>query len=103
MLEHLDTLSQMLTALGLTAAALSATKRFWERRRWLNFRQRVSEWTDSMVAIGIRLDEGLTDKEWQAECEIMLTDVGFTPLEIPTLLDLAVVVAKGISSSKFLA
>jgi hypothetical protein len=102
MLELLSHLSQVLAALGVGAAVLAALRRVLQQRRWDRFKQRASEWTDDLLDVGIRLDKRLTEIEWQSECEVMLTDVGFTPLEIHQILDVAVIVAKGIASTRFL-
>jgi hypothetical protein len=55
-----------------------------------------------MLAVGIRIDSRLADEEWRYECEIMLADVGFTPVEICQILDISIVVAKGTASTRFL-
>lgn len=102
MLDDLSSLAQILTTLGLTAAALSFARRVVERRRWERYRRRVNDWTDSMFSIGIRIDKRLTEEEWQCECEIMLAASGFTPTEIAALLPSSVVLAKGTASTKFL-
>ncbi|RIK76459.1 MAG: hypothetical protein DCC68_19325 [Planctomycetota bacterium] len=103
MLDELNFISQILAALGVTAAVLSGIRRALERRRWEAFRCTVNEWTDDMLAVGIRIDKRLTEEEWQSECEAMLTNVGFTPIEVTAMLPVSIVVAKGVSSTKFLA
>jgi hypothetical protein len=103
MLEQLGSLSQILATLGVSAAAMAAVRRYLENRRWDNYKRRVVEWTDDMLAVGIRIDKSLDDGEWRSECESMLSDVGFTPLEIHQVLEVSLVVAKGIASTRFLS
>ncbi len=103
MLEHLGSLSQILTTLGVSAAVVAAVRRYLDQRRWDKYKCRVMQWTDDMLAVGIRVDKSLDDGEWRAECENMLSDVGFTPLEIHQVFEVSLVVAKGIASTKFLA
>lgn len=102
MLEDLGSISQILAALGVSAAVLAAFRRFVEKRRWDRFKRRTSQWTDDLLVVGIRLDKRLAEEEWQSECETLLADVGYTPLEIHQILGVAVVVAKGIASTRFL-
>jgi hypothetical protein len=102
MFEQLGSLSQILAALGAGTALLAVVKRYFEQRRWDKFKRRVVEWTDNMLAVGIRIDSRLADEEWRYECEIMLADVGFTPVEICQILDISIVVAKGTASTRFL-
>lgn len=102
MLENLGSVSQILAALGESAAVLAAFRRFVEKRRWDRFKRRANEWTDDLLEVGIRFDKRFADEEWQSECEILLADVGYTPLEIHQILGVAVVVAKGIASTRFL-
>jgi hypothetical protein len=101
-LEFLGNLSQALAALGLVTVILSMLKRSFERRRWREFRYRMDEWTDRLRNAGMRLDSTSSDEVWRAECERKLFNAGFSPLEIPQVLDLSVAVAKELATSKFL-
>jgi len=49
---------------------------------------------------GSRHPSELSEDEWKVECERMLSDVNFSPLQIEQLLDTSVVVAKGIVAEK---
>jgi hypothetical protein len=102
MLEQFGELSQILAALGISAAILAALRRYVDQRRWDKFKHSVTAWTHDMLAVGIRIEKQFTDDEWRSECERMLADVGFTPIEIQQIIELALVVAKGIASSRFL-
>lgn len=101
-LEFLGNLSQALAALGLATVLLSVLKRSAERRRWREFRAQMDRWTDRLRIAGMRLELGSSDDVWKAECERKLFHAGFSPLEIPQLLDISVAVAKELAASKFL-
>ncbi len=93
-------LVRVLAGLGLVTVLLAYLKRFAERRCWRNFKKSVHDWVDRFVESEKRRLSQLSEDEWQAACEGMLTDANFTPLEIKQVLEIAVVVAKGIAADK---
>lgn len=100
-LTQLDSLAQILAGFGVITVLLAILKRNAERRCWRNFKVRVDDWTNRLHEAERRLVD-LDDDEWKAECERMLTDSKFSPLEIIQILDASVIVAKGIAANKFL-
>jgi hypothetical protein len=94
-------LARILAGFGLITVLLAILKRNAERRCWRNFKMRVDDWVDRLRESGNHHPRELDDDEWKAECERMLTDAKFSPLEINQVLDTAVIVAKGIAADKF--
>ncbi len=95
-------LARILAGFGLVTVLLAILKRNAERRCWRNFKVRVHDWINYLRATENARRPDLDD-EWKAECERMLSDSKFSPLEIKHLLDTAVIVAKQIAAEKFVA
>lgn len=91
----------LVSGLGLTTILLAYLRRVTQRRAWRLFKKSVDDWVDRLVESGYRDANELSADEWKAACERMLTDANFSPLEIKEVLDVAVVVAKGIAAEKF--
>jgi len=94
-------LARILAGFGLITVLLAILKHNAERRCWRNFKVRVDDWTDRLRETEKRHPRELADDEWKAECERMLTDSKFSPIEITRILDTSVIVAKGIAADKF--
>lgn len=92
-------LVQLFGGLGLATIALAYLKAAVERRRWQNFRRRMEYWVEQELEAD-RHPKNLTDQDWMIECEPELFNAGFTPIQIETLLDTAVIVAKGRAAAK---
>lgn len=93
-------LVRVLAGLGLVTVLLAYLKRMAERRCWRNFKESVHDWVDRFEkSENTRLNQ-LSEDEWKTVCERMLTDANFSPLEIRQVLDIAVVVVKGIAADK---
>jgi hypothetical protein len=99
-LAPLGDLARILAGLGFITVLLAILKRNGERRCWRNFKVRVTEWTYDVGESERRRLPDLDD-EGKAECERMLWDSKFSPLEINQVLDTSVIVAKGIAAEKF--
>ena len=99
-LKSLGDVARILAGFGVVTVLLAYLKHTLERRRWRNFKENVDDWVNLLVESGIRHPNELSEDEWKAECERMLTDAGFSPLQVKQLLDVGVVVAKGIATDK---
>ena len=95
-------LVRVLAGVGLITVLLAYLKRTAERRCWRSFKASVNDWSQRLVEAENRHPDQLSDDEWKIECERMLTDANFSPLEIKQILDISVVVAKGIAVDKIL-
>ena len=91
---------RILAGLGCVTVFLAYLKTWIERRRWRRFKLSVHQWVDNIYEVGDTHPEEFSDDQWRAECERMLTDANFSPLDIRHLVDIAVVVAKGIAADK---
>lgn len=100
-LTPLVSMAQILAGFGLITVLLAVLKRNSERRCWRIFKARVEDWTDRLRDSGHRHPRDLDEDEWKAECERMLSDSRFSPLEIHQILDASVIVAKGIAADKY--
>lgn len=98
-LKPMADLAQILAGFGLITVLLAILKRNAERRCWRNYKLRVDDWANRLRDAASH-HPGEDAEEWKAECERMLTDARFSPLEINSVLDTAVVVAKGIVADK---
>lgn len=94
-------LARILAGFGLITVLLAILKRNAERRCWRRYKVCVGDWIDRLRETENRHPRDLDDDQWKAECERMLTDSKFSPLEINQILDTSVVVAKGIAADKF--
>lgn len=94
-------LAQIFAGLGLVTVLLAVLKRNLERRYWRDFKRRAADWIDRLRDTENRHPQDLSNDEWTAACERMLTDSKFSPLEIREILDTSVVVAKGIAANQF--
>ena len=99
-LKILDDVVGILAGLGLVAIFLGYFKHTAERRCWRNFKKRVHDWVDQLLESESRHPNEIQPDEWKVECERMLTDANFSPLQIRQVLDVSVVVAKGITADK---
>jgi len=79
-------LARILAGLGLITVLLAILKRNAERRCWRSFKVRVDDWIGRLRESENRHPRELDDNEWRAECERMLTDSKFSPLEINQIL-----------------
>ncbi|MCG8587002.1 MAG: hypothetical protein MI757_20035 [Pirellulales bacterium] len=93
--------ARILAGLGLVTILLATLKRNAERRCWRRFKQGAEDWLDRLAEMERRHPRQLEEDEWKAECERILNDAKFSPLEINQVLELSVVVAKGIAAEKF--
>ena len=93
-------LARILTGFGLITILLAILKRNAERRCWRNFKLAVDDWMERLRESEVRHPRDMEADEWKAECERMLTDAGFSPLEIHQVLETAVIAAKGIAADK---
>ena len=94
-------LARILAGFGVVTVLLAILKRNEERRSWRRFKFQVHDWIDRLRETENRHPRDLDDNQWKAECERMLTDSRFSPLEINQLLETSIVVAKGIAADKF--
>ena len=94
-------LARILAGFGLITVLLAILKRNADRRCWRSFKMHVDDWIDRLREAEQRHPRELDDDEWKAECERMLTDSKFSPIEIHQILDTSVIVAKGIAADKF--
>jgi hypothetical protein len=95
-------LAQAFAGLGLTTVLLAVLKRNLERRFWRDFKRRAGDWIDRLRETENRRPLDLSNDEWMSECERMLADSKFSPLEIHQILNTSVIVAKGIAADRFL-
>jgi len=91
---------RLLAGLGLVTIFLAQLKHVAKRRCWRMFKQAVHDWVDRSVESEHQHPNELSEDEWKSECERMLTHANFGPLEVNQILDVAVIVAKGIASEK---
>ena len=98
-IESLKSLTQVLAGFGLVTVLLAWIKHIVERRRWQKFKRLTKKAIDRLIE-SERYPQSLSETEWKIECEQLLTDANFGPLEIETLLETAVIVAKGVSAEK---
>lgn len=66
---------------------------YWNRLRWHWFQTRVRAWAREET-----LFDDLSEEEWKSLAALTLSKAEFTPAEVKSLLDLAVLVAKGRTS-----
>ncbi|WP_146445145.1 hypothetical protein [Botrimarina colliarenosi] len=100
-LTPLVDLARILGGFGLVTVFLAVAKRIAERRRWRAYKSKVAGWLTDLAEAETRHPKELTDHEWQADCEEMLGEVGFSPFESHELLGTAVTVAKKKASERF--
>ena len=115
-LKPMADLVQILAGLGLVTAALAYAKYYLERHHWDQFKQQANDWLDRQVALkeGWSGESGRESEEAPAEqrvfqedsltiiVEKMLSDAGFTPLQIQQLLGTALLIVRGTATDKFL-
>lgn len=101
-LTPLGDVARILAGFGLVAVFLGYLKHTAERRCWRHFKDSVHDWVDRLVEAQSRHPSEIMEEEWKVVCERMLTDANFSPLQINQLLDVSVVVAKGIVADKIL-
>ena len=84
--------------LGLAAVfgaiLLAVLKRNAQLRQWRNFKDDLEEWAAALLSTHNRHPKELSNDDWRAECETMLYDAQFTPIDITQIMDLAIIVAK---------
>lgn len=93
-------LVRVFAGLGLVTILLAYLKRIAERHRWQTYKSLVDDWMDRLIESENQHPNELTEIEWNAACERILTNAGFGPLEINQLLGTAIVVAKGMVADK---
>ncbi|MEX2316690.1 MAG: hypothetical protein WD669_06035 [Pirellulales bacterium] len=98
--ESLKSLAQVLAGFGLVTVLLSWLKHSWEVRKWTKYKEIAENWADRVLESQFKHPNELSELEWKIECEEMLDDAGFDPVQMNLLMDLAVTVAKGISTDK---
>lgn len=102
MLTPITVVIQILSGLGLIAAASAYIRHFFERRCWRNYKMRVDDWIDRLEKSAGRHPKEIDEHDWRVECERMLYDSNFRPSQIQQLLDTSVIVAKGIAADRVL-
>lgn len=93
-LTPLVDLARILGGFGLVTVFLAVLKRWTERRRWRAYKAKVSIWISDLIEAQSRHPKELSDHEWRADCEELLSRSGFSPLESKDLLEMAVIAAK---------
>jgi hypothetical protein len=107
---------QVLAGLGLVTAALGYAKYRLERHHWEQFKGRINIWLDRQVELKERIaDESRSEHDGSAATPItlrddvltiviekMLSDSGFTPLEVQQLFPTALLIVKASAADKFL-
>lgn len=76
------------------AILVAVLKRYAQLRRWRHFKDDLEDWAAALVSKHDRHPKQLSDGDWRAECETMLSDAQFTATEISQIMDLAIIVAK---------
>jgi hypothetical protein len=99
-LKPLTDIVQVLAGLGLVTVTLAVAKHFVERRAWRRYKLAVDDWINRLDKLGGKHPKELEEHDWRVECERMLSDANFSPLQVVQLLDAAVIVAKGIAADK---
>ncbi len=100
-LTHMVALVQIVAGLGLVTILLAVLKQYGDRIRWRRFKLLVKEWVEGLWETEEIHPDELAANEWKVRCEQFLMKARFSPLESQQLLDMAVVVARGIVSEKF--
>ncbi len=99
-LKQLSDVAKALAGLGFVTVLLAVIKHRVERRCWQSFKRIAHDWVERLIEGGDRHPDELSEHDWKAECERMLSDANFSPLQITQLLQVAVVVAMDIASEK---
>jgi hypothetical protein len=100
-LNSLNILSQALAGFGLVTALLAVAKHLVERRSWRRYKKKVRDWVGELRETEEYHPKELTDDEWRIVCERLLTDAGYSPVVINEMLEMAVVVARGVAADSF--
>ncbi len=109
-------LVQILAGLGLVTAALAYSKYYLERHHWDQFKQQADDWLDRQVALKESWPggPGRESEEWPTELRVfqedsltiivekMLSNAGFTPLQIQQLFPTSLLIVRGMATDKFL-
>ena len=107
---------QILAGLGVVTIALGFAKYSAERRCWRRFKRRANAWVNRQVELkdeapeqpsadsaDIHSDFAVFEKDiLTVVVEDMLTDAGFTPLQAQQLLDMSLLLIRGMAADKFL-
>jgi hypothetical protein len=107
---------QVLAGLGVVTTVLGILKYSFERRCWRRFKRDANDWIGRKVelkALGyvepIVGEDGtsfqppaLEDEVLTVVVEDMLSDAGFTPAQTQQLLQMSIVIVKGMAADKFL-
>jgi len=101
-LTPLVNLVRVLAGVGLVTIMLANLKRAAEKRCWQKYKALVEIRIDYLIKEQNRHPKELTELEWKVECERLLTDARFGPMEVQQVLEPAVIVAKGIAADKVL-
>lgn len=102
-LKPLGDVASILAGFGLVTVFLAYLKHTAERRCWRNFKESVHDWVERLIKSQNRHPKELGEDEWKAVCERLLTDANFSPLQLTQVLEVSVVVAKGIAADKVFA
>jgi hypothetical protein len=98
LLSQADTVAGLLSTLGVLAFAYSILRDARQRRLWRRFKRNVRDWVVLCHRSTNDLHpEYLDDRALQAMCEELLTTVGFTPMEIRDMIDVAGIVVRRIA------
>jgi hypothetical protein len=115
-LKPMADLVQILAGLGLVTAALAYARYYLERHHWDQFKRQAANWLDRQVALkeswpgesDRESEESLTEQRVFQEdsltviVEKMLSNAGFTPLQIQQLLPTSLLIVRGMATDKFL-
>ena len=99
-IESLKSFAQVLAGFGLVTIVLAYLKHAAERRCWRTYKWLAEKWIDELIRVHEVHPNELTETQWRAEVEQLLTDAKFGPLQIQQLLETAVVVAKGMANER---
>lgn len=96
----LKSVAEVLAGLGLVTILLAVLKRAAERRNWNDFKRRAQDWIDDLIEADEKHPKEFSDAEWQFEVERLLSDSNFGPLEIQQLLEIGVIIARGLAAER---
>ena len=102
LLTPLKDVVAVLSGLGLVTVLLAYLKHSAERKCWRDFKRQADDFAVRFVKADKRHPYQIDDDEWRAICERMLSDAHFSPMQIPELLDVSVIVTKEIIQDKVL-
>jgi len=105
-------IAQILAGLGVVTVALAFAKYSAERRCWRRFKRLADGWLNRQVELKeFRLKQGKTSSSDSSVfehdvltvvVEDMLSDAGFAPLHAQQLLEMSLLLVRGMAADKFL-